>query len=251
MKRTAQGHGLSETELRARIEENWALVPIPVMISMPPQVADFLKANEAEGPRVLIVIDTLMRTFDGNINEQNDMMRYVRGCDQIREATGAAVLIVHHPGLNAANRGAGSVSLPAAVDGIGQFYRSGKQRVFKVDTLRDGDSDQPSMVFNLETVTVGYNFEDPSKELVSAYLALAQTIDPKTDEYEMLVRIRDEQPKAQRALVTPTTSKSAVSRRIAKLIELGYLEPGGLRLTDEGEGYLNPHLDPDCDNEGG
>ena len=80
---------------------NWELVPIPVMISMPQQVSDFLAANKAEGLRVLIVIDTLMQTFDGNINEQNDMMRYVRGCDEIREATGAAVLIVHHPGLAA------------------------------------------------------------------------------------------------------------------------------------------------------
>ena len=101
VKRTSQLQGIPEKELRARIDKNWELVPIPVMISMPQQVSDFLAANKAEGLRVLIVIDTLMRTFDGNINEQNDMMRYVRGCDEIREATGAAVLIVHHPGLAA------------------------------------------------------------------------------------------------------------------------------------------------------
>lgn len=239
IKRTSQIYRISEKELRARIQKNWELVPIPVMISTPQQVADFLAANKAEGPRVLIVIDTLMRTFDGNINEQNDMMRYVRGCDEIREGTGAAVLIVHHPGLAASNRGAGSVSLPAAVDGIGKFYTAGKQRVFKVDMLRDGDSDQPPMVFNLETVTVDFDFETEGKETVSAYLALADTVDPKTEEYQLLLRIRDEMPTSQRALVNDFTSKSAVSRRIAKLIDCGYLEPGGLRLTDEGEQLLS------------
>ena len=76
------------------------------------------------------------------------------------------------------------------------------------------------MVFNLETVTVDFDFEGECKETVSAHLALADTIDPKTEEYQLLSRIRDEMPRSQRALVNKSVSRSAVSRRIAKLVEL-------------------------------
>ena len=139
IKRTAQLTGISELELRKRIETNWKVRPLPVHINDPKQLGEFLKYAAMEGRGELVVVDTLMRNFAGNTSEQKDMMDFVRGCDALREKTGAAVLILHHPGHGAASRGAGSIALPGAVDGIASFRSDGRRRVFKVDMLRDGD----------------------------------------------------------------------------------------------------------------
>ena len=65
----------------------------------------------------LVVIDTLARAFaGGNENDSEDMGRFVRNVDRIRRATGAAVLVVHHSGKNAAAGARGHSSLRAATD---------------------------------------------------------------------------------------------------------------------------------------
>ncbi len=65
----------------------------------------------------LIVIDTLARALaGGNENAPDDMGAFVLNCDRIREATGAAVLVVHHSGKDQSRGGRGHSSLKAAVD---------------------------------------------------------------------------------------------------------------------------------------
>lgn len=66
----------------------------------------------------LIVIDTLNRYSIGNENTSEDMSAFVRGCDALREATGATVLTVHHKGHADADRGRGSSVLDAAADTV-------------------------------------------------------------------------------------------------------------------------------------
>jgi len=67
---------------------------------------------------VLIVVDTVARNMEGNENATPDMSAFVRGCDVLREGTGAAVLLVHHEGLSAEGRGRGSSALEAAADTV-------------------------------------------------------------------------------------------------------------------------------------
>ena len=76
------------------------------------------KAAEAFGmPVKLIVIDTLARAFaGGNENASEDMGALVRNMDQIREATGANVLFIHHSGKDQAKGARGHSSLRAAID---------------------------------------------------------------------------------------------------------------------------------------
>jgi hypothetical protein len=248
IKRTAQLTGISELELRKRIEVNWKVRPLPVHINDPKQLGEFLKYAAMEGRGELVVVDTLMRNFAGNTSEQKDMMDFVRGCDALREKTGAAVLILHHPGHGAASRGAGSIALPGAVDGIASFRNDGRRRVFKVDMLRDGDSDQPPMVFQLETVTVDFNFDEADKEIESGYLALVKPPELGPED-KLLIRIRDEKPKSQTKLREGhKIDKSTMSRHVAKLVKNGYLEPGTLTITEVGKKYLDD-IDPQFDDE--
>ena len=64
---------------------------------------------------VVVVIDTLNRSLNGNENESRDMAAYIRAADAIRETFHCAVIIVHHCGI-AANRPRGHTSLSGADD---------------------------------------------------------------------------------------------------------------------------------------
>lgn len=68
-------------------------------------------------PVTLIVIDTLARAFGGgNENASEDMGAVIAHADQLRGATGAHLLFVHHSGKDAAKGSRGHSSLKAATD---------------------------------------------------------------------------------------------------------------------------------------
>ena len=114
--------------------------------------------------------------------------------------------------------------------------------------LRDGDSDQPPMVFQLETVTVDFNFDEADKEIESGYLALVKPPELGPED-KLLIRIRDEKPKSQTKLREGhKIDKSTMSRHVAKLVKNGYLEPGTLTITEVGKKYLDD-IDPQFDDE--
>ncbi|MEJ8568276.1 AAA family ATPase [Elongatibacter sediminis] len=65
----------------------------------------------------LIVVDTLARNFGANENSTEDMQRFIDHVDYyLRDAFQACVLIVHHTGHAAGDRGRGSSALFAGVD---------------------------------------------------------------------------------------------------------------------------------------
>lgn len=73
---------------------------------------------DKHGAPALIVIDTLARNFgDGDENTAKDSGKFIEHIDRyLRVPTGATVLIVHHTGLAAKDRGRGSSSIRAATD---------------------------------------------------------------------------------------------------------------------------------------
>ncbi len=73
-------------------------------------------ANAIPGGCGLIVIDTLAQTMGRDENSTADMNLFVRRINQIRAATGAHTLIVHHTGKDENKGGRGSVALKCAVD---------------------------------------------------------------------------------------------------------------------------------------
>lgn len=79
-----------------------------------------------EAQPTLIVLDTLARTFGlGDENKQADMNAYVIAADKLRDATGAAVMIVHHSGVGDGNRERGSSVLRGAADTMIKVTRQG------------------------------------------------------------------------------------------------------------------------------
>ena len=128
-------------------------------------VAEFIKA--LDGPRSLVVIDTLARCMSGDENVQKDMGAFVAGCDRIREATGAAVLVVHHEGKDAGKGARGSNVLRGAVDTAVRVRREESGNVVvSVEDQRDGEP-LPPMYFELQNVPLD-GIERASAALIDA-----------------------------------------------------------------------------------
>jgi AAA domain len=228
---------------RAKHAENWFLVGVPVHIDVDAYVAEFLAANP--GKWDLIIIDTLMRNMVGHISDPKDMGVFIRGCDTIREKTGATVLVVHHEGKDKSRGGMGSIALDNAVDGIAKFYRQGSHRIFSIVTLREGDdSEQGDMVFELESVPLSLTMsQDGEEEQRSAVLKLvSRRAKPKARQLSasdrLLLQIHEMAPKKPDDLVTQDISRASVYRLIGELREQGYVAKDKLKLTAEGAEWI-------------
>ncbi len=101
---------------------NLCCVNQPVFVAAPLQVDQLRLAAEHVKqhtglPVVLIVIDTLARCFGGaDENKASDMGAFIAGCDAVKAATGATVLVVHHSGKDETKGARGSSSFRAALD---------------------------------------------------------------------------------------------------------------------------------------
>ncbi len=128
--------------------ETLGLVFLPqrVTVNDPDEIAGLLAAIlDRQGGRDLdlIVIDTLNRNMTGNENSTEDMSAFVRGCDRLRELTGAAVLVIHHKGHGDAERGRGSSVLDAAADTIIQCTRDASRIVLTCRKQKDAAEFEP------------------------------------------------------------------------------------------------------------
>ena len=115
--------------------------------------------DKSKTPVRLIVIDTLARAMaGGDENSSVDMTSAVRAVDEIKTATAAHVMLIHHPGKNEAKGARGHSSLRAAIDTEIEVSRSdGSLPACAIVTKqRDLPAIAP-MLFKLETVTIGIN----------------------------------------------------------------------------------------------
>ncbi|MFM5589198.1 helicase RepA family protein [Aeromonas rivipollensis] len=64
----------------------------------------------------MIVIDTVARCLEGDENRAETMNAFIYACDLVKQATGAAVVLVHHTGKDETKGARGSSSLRAALD---------------------------------------------------------------------------------------------------------------------------------------
>jgi hypothetical protein len=137
--------------------ETLGLVFLPqrVTVNEPDEVAGLLSAVlDRQGSRDLdlIIIDTLNRNMSGNENGTEDMSAFIRGCDRLRELTGAAVLVVHHKGHGDADRARGSSALDGAADTIIQCTRDANRILVECRKQKDAAEFEP---LGMEAVTVG------------------------------------------------------------------------------------------------
>jgi AAA domain-containing protein/primase-like protein/bifunctional DNA primase/polymerase-like protein len=115
----------------------------------------FAQAVAAElGPLRLIVIDTLNQTAAGaDENSAKDMGRYIASMKLLRNATGAAVVVVHHSGKDLGKGMRGSSALLGAMDTTVEVERASDGRSIKVAVKKQKDAERESpMRFNMEKV---------------------------------------------------------------------------------------------------
>lgn len=128
--------------------DNLFLVNRPVFPVRRQEVNEVLLAAcevEAECglPVRLVVIDTLARCFGGNDeNDARDMGAFIEGCDTIKQATGATVLVVHHSGKDEAKGARGSSSFRAALDAEFNVKREGEGKALILSCTKMKDAEE-------------------------------------------------------------------------------------------------------------
>ena len=110
----------------------------------------------------LVVIDTLSMAFGGgDENTAKDMGAFVRNCRQIREVTGAHIMVIHHSGKDTSKGARGSGALRAAADTEIELTREGPVIMATQRKQRDMLIGAP-FAFTLRGVFIGLD-EDGDK----------------------------------------------------------------------------------------
>ena len=109
--------------------------------------------NSDEKPSV-VCIDTLNRSLEGSESSDEDMSRYIRAADAIRDAFDCLVLIVHHCG-HAAERPRGHSALIGALDVQISVKRSPNKDIVAELELTKDDEAGFTFVSRLQSVDLG------------------------------------------------------------------------------------------------
>jgi hypothetical protein len=160
-----------------------------VTLSEPQAVQRLLEGAGTEWD--LVVFDTLARCMDGDENSVKDMNAAVRGCDRVRDATGAAVLLVHHSGKDESKGMRGSTALLGAVDSVMRMRRTpGGGYRFEVTELRHGE---PGETRELRLVACGGSAVLAASSARSDFgPELASRVDDRTPRAEFKLLAADE-----------------------------------------------------------
>ena len=136
----AEGRGGLPQRLKAWLEAFYegkeglpiyfGLQPLAMLADGPDELLEQLEGwvDEELGPSglypQLIIVDTLARCFaGGDENETADMGRFVESADQLRQSTGATVLVLHHTGKDEEREERGSSVLRGAADTLIRLKR--------------------------------------------------------------------------------------------------------------------------------
>ena len=187
-----EGHNGLARRLRAlEIHHGIPVANIPLFVSNRPaalldksgavEVVEAIEGLiEKHGQPVLVIIDTLSRNFGGG-DESNtkDMAAFVQVIDRdLRSRYGTAVLIIHHTGLNATDRGRGSSVLKGALD----FEYSIEINTNGTRTLQPRKTKDyempPEITFRHEVVELP-DWTDPDTEKPLTSLVMIRTETPK------------------------------------------------------------------------
>jgi len=151
-------------ELKHKVKNlnNLARLPAPIFPSDGDQIKTMIEyCHEIETKTgqdlKLIILDTLARCYGGNDeNSSRDMGAFIKGCDTIKQLTGATVLVVHHSGKNVDSGGRGSSSLPAALDVEYRVSRNGEgEQALVLTCSKMKDAEQPdTKVYDLTSVHI-------------------------------------------------------------------------------------------------
>lgn len=164
----------------------FSLVPCPIDMQAPD--ADVMRLGqvirrEAEhfaAEPVLVVIDTLSKTFGAGKENTDDMASYVANCERISSAFNCCVMPVHHrPKDTESSDPRGHSSLKGGLDTT-ILIEAGRTKTAEVIKQRDGEIGD-RILFNLSIIELG---EDEDGEQVTSCIVeetdtdLNPTVDP-------------------------------------------------------------------------
>ncbi|EOA1825149.1 helicase RepA family protein [Raoultella planticola] len=124
-------------------------IDCPVFPASPESVLQVIQAAKdvkaATGmPIRLIILDTLARCFGGSDeNAAKDMGAFIQGCDYIKAATQATVLIIHHSGKDQDKGARGSSAFRAALDVEFNVRREGEGGALILSCTKMKDAEEP------------------------------------------------------------------------------------------------------------
>jgi hypothetical protein len=130
------------------------VLPHAVNFMIPAEFEALLEEVRSMSERpVLIVLDTLARSMvGGEENSARDMGIFVDGCERLREATGATVLVIHHFGKNGEGE-RGSSALGGAADTMLEIAEENGALKLSCKKQKDGLEFEP-VYFRLVPTTV-------------------------------------------------------------------------------------------------
>lgn len=157
--------------------ENLAMVPVPMNFYSGTQdahdVIELVRAVEqAKGKPVRLIIgDTLARMSAGaNENSGEDMGPVMARFEQVATATGAAMLIIHHSGKDAARGARGWSGIRAHIDTEIEAVEKGGIRSVTVTKQRELPGKGDTIYFRLEVVEMGITkFGSPATTCVAVH----------------------------------------------------------------------------------
>ncbi len=153
-----------------------------------------------KAPPVMVVIDTLARSFGGGEeNSGQDMMDFVAGCDRMRDAfKGCAILVVHHAGKDTTKGARGHSSLYGAVDTEFEVKRVQGTDVVTLTNTKQKDSEEAAVI-QLKAISVVLPGQGPLHLEDETSLVLEASTDA--------VPIREQQPRGKHSRVIYQTLK--------------------------------------------
>lgn len=104
--------------LRAHLDENLLIAPMPLALDAPDELETLLDKLDGEKPVGLVVLDPLVSFMRGNENDTRAMQGLVDALRRIVTKIGCTVLAVHHEGKNAFMGARGSSALEAGLDTV-------------------------------------------------------------------------------------------------------------------------------------
>jgi hypothetical protein len=172
-------HGVSMTGVK--------FLPRPVQVRSPEWAV--LKEACRRLKAVLIIIDTQARVTVGvNENDNTEMGVVLDLMEQLRSATGACVLVVHHSGHENADRGRGASAVKGGMQTELGVSRAGKgipgTRITLTTGKQKDDEEQAPQVFRLRQVAIDGETKDDGSPVTSIVLVPANVKDAKGEPEE-------------------------------------------------------------------
>lgn len=184
---------------------------VPAALMSADSVQGVLDAVEGlaavHGKPALIVIDTFARNMgDGDESSNRDVGVFINHIDDMRYRLGCTVLLVHHSGHSATDRGRGASALPAAMDACFQLETKGDSICLSQNKSKEAENIEP-LLLKLVRVSLPGWLDSKGRTLDSAVIVERE---PLPADIARLPNLTEQQQNAVDAYVRAAQSLQSI-----------------------------------------